>query len=350
MRKTKFLTYGIIGTMIFLLPGIVSLIIALVMTFSGNNSDNQALKVLFYAGLAFLALGSFNFIAVLLAPTNRFMRGVMLTFTIIMLLSGGIFGICDIISYKYLRDYLEYGEEYRMSRKEKRRLKRQRKEELRHRKKTDSAFAKYLKHLKGRKVRALLKGLLLWIISFIISIPGFIIYMKYLLVYLEDSVLGFLVPFVAYILLAIVFLLINKVQIGFSATDSQTTVTDTYKYQKNEGIFFSSEGWEKVDSKTETKETTFYFFTWKTLLFFLLGWLMFVPVTIGLLINIFTKYDSEKRVCGLHPSKIPSRYLRSPYEVASLTSFFMGFVAINYGYLDYVYEIANRPKSRRRLR
>lgn len=351
MRHFKALTFGILGSLVYLL---VSLALLFIIYFT--NPSEKDTQIILWISLGFGVFGIINLIAVLQAPTNKFMRGVLLFYAIFSISLTNMLGIFNCLSYKYCRDYVREGDIPHVTLRERIRHRKERREEIKYLKKTDPEFANYLNYLKRRKARSILKAFFLLALSLLISVPGLWLYYEFLLVPLEQllgphsSATGLvvsLVPFIAYIVLCLIFLGINGVQIGFSISSHSTKVIDTYQWQESDILgFIDTSGYEKVDSKVEEKHSTYFFFSGKTLLFLIFGWLMFIPQTISLLIAIFTKYDSEYRVCGCRPERIPRQYIRSPYEVAQFTSFFFGFVCINYGYLDYMYEIARHSKRR----
>ncbi|MGN1104547.1 MAG: hypothetical protein ACI4QI_06700 [Candidatus Coproplasma sp.] len=284
------------------------------------------------------------------------MRGLLLTFAILLVIFGGGLGVLTIFSYKFCKDYIREGDIPSISLKERIRHRRERRRERKEMLRLNPEYANYIKYLKGRKCKAVFRSLILLLMSLTISFPGLLIYIKYLWVAIEESLGGsysvggfmvFFVPFAVYIVLSLIILAINGVQIGFSSTSSKTTTTKTYRWEEGSFLGIDISDWREVDSKTKTKYSTHYFLTWKTLVFILFGWLMFIPLTIGFFITLFTKYDSDYIVCGIRPDKIPSNYLRTTYKVASITSFFLGFVAINYGFLDYMYDSSLKPKKRR---
>lgn len=353
MRRRKSLIFGLISPSIYMLCGLALLIVIIVIP-PDNTIDTIVIAAM---GAVFCSISTLNIFAVIMAPYNKFMRGLLLTFAIFGLLFGGVLGALTIFSYKFCKDYIQEGDIPCISLKERIRHRRERRRERKEMLRLNPEYANYIKYLKGRKCKAVFRSLALLIMSLTISFPGLLIYIKFFLVAIEESLGGpflgggfmaFFIPFAVYIGLSLIILAINGVQIGFSSTSSKTTTTKTYVWEEGSFLGIDTSDWRETDSKTKTKYSTFYFFTWKTVVFILFGWLMFIPLTIGFFITLFTKYDSDFIVCGVRPDKIPSRYLRTTRQVASITSFFLGFVAIEYGYLDYMYEVSQKPKKIRR--
>lgn len=328
MRRFKSLMFGTIGALIYLLPGIALIPVALYFKANGND-----MLIIACIAHSLTVWGAILYIAVIMSPTSKFWRGLLLVYGILTTVFGFIFGICLLMSYKYCRDLLREGEIPYVSLRERIRHMRERRREFKERMLTDPDFADYINYLKKRKRFAVLKAFGMWVLALLISLPSL-----FITVMLSTTEVVWLIWFIVYIVLCIVILLINHVQIGFSSTVSDTTTTTEWTWRESSFLIFDTSDWVKTGEKTETRDRTFYFLSWKSILMLLLGWLFFIPATIALLIAIFTKYDSDYKICGVRPEKIPRGYIRVPMPFASATSFLLGFVNINCGLLEFMYE------------
>lgn len=331
-KRTTSLRCGIVAAVLMILFGLAFFVMSFFIKGENNALPRMIITII---GIVLTSAGILNLIAVVLAPTNKFMLVMLAIFGIVGILFGGVMGILDFISFVKIRDSIKNGDAPYVSLAERRRHAREIKQERKRRMRQDRDYAKYIHFLQRRKVRAIFRSLFLTALSYVFSLPMFFV----LLPYIIDTFM-ILVALVAYIVLCLVFLLINRVQIGFSVEETRVKTTDIYRYEEGSLFCFDVSGWVKVDSKTKTEYRTFYFLSLKALLFLLFGWLMFIPQTIGLLVTLFTPYDSENIVCGVRPHLIPQSLLKLPFKISSSLSFFLGFVPVEWGYLDYIYDLA----------
>lgn len=347
-KRNTSVTCGFIASTILLLFGIIFTVI---WFFIDGDKDPIPKVIIFWIGLGTMLLAILNFVVVALAPTNKLMLGLLAVFGGFGLFAGGIIGILDFVSFVKARDLVKNGEDAvspKERRKHKKELRRLHKQWMRE----DPSYARYIHFLHRRKIRAVFRSLILTALSIFISLPFLAYFLPTMMDYsalFDDAAqaegLIILGVFIAYLVVCLIFLLINHVQIGFSVDQTRIKRTDIYQWDGSWAIN-DPMGWKKIDSQKKTEYSTFYFLSWRTLVFFLLGWLMFIPQIIGFFITLFTPYDSENMVCGVRPSLIPPQYQRLSFQLSNTVSFFFGFVPLNWGYLDYLYDLSLSKKRK----